>query len=564
MKFLYKKTFFIFPFLTSIYLQAQEKPNLVFIMADQWRGDALGCLGKEPVKTPCLDQLAREGVNFTNAVSSYPVSSPARGMLMTGMYPHKNKVTGNCNSANAPYGVELPQDARCWSDILKANGYQTGYIGKWHLDAPHEPYIDTYNNHGTVAWNEWCPKERRHGFDYWTAYGTYDYHLKPMYWDTDAPRDSFYYVNQWGPEYEADKAIEYLNGHIDKTQPFALVVSMNPPHTGYELVPDRYKEMYKNLNVEALCANRPDIPAKGTEMGDYFRNNIRNYYACMTGVDENIGRIINELKRLGLFKNTIVVFTSDHGICMGAHEQAGKDIFYEESMRIPVLISWPEKIKPKTDRTTMIAFADLYPTLLSIKPHQLKWHEAEMGAVFHYDLHVFDGIRYGQGNNRISPIEDYNIFNPTQLDTDQWIQAAKAAGCKFAVLTATHETGFGLWQSDVNPYCLKAVKWRDGKGDIVRDFVNSCRKYGIQPGIYVGIRWNSLLGIHNFKVAGDGEFAANRQAWYKRFCEKMVEELCTRYGDLYMIWFDGKQGRIQVGKSYHGCSVGFRLYFFRP
>ena len=119
---------------------------------------------------------------------------------------------------------------------------------------------------------------------------------------------------------------------------------MNPPHTGYELVPDQYKEMYKNLNVETLCANRPDIPAKGTEMGDYFRNNIRNYYACMTGVDENIGRIINELKRLGLFKNTIVVFTSDHGICMGAHEQAGKDIFYEESMRIPVLISWPEKI----------------------------------------------------------------------------------------------------------------------------------------------------------------------------------------------------------------------------
>ena len=74
------------------------------------------------------------------------------------------------------------------------------------------------------------------------------------------------------------------------------------------------------------------------------------------------------------------------------------------------------------------------------KPHQLKWHEAEMGAVFHYDLHVFDGIRYGQGNNRINPIEDYNIFNPTELNTDQWIQAAKAAGCKFAVLTATHET----------------------------------------------------------------------------------------------------------------------------
>ena len=158
---------------------------------------------------------------------------------------------------------------------------------------------------------------------------------------------------------------------------------------------------------------------------------------------------------------------------------------------------------------------------------------------FSTDLHVFDGIRYGQGNNRINPIEDYNIFNPTELNTDQWVQAAKAAGCKFAVLTATHETGFGLWQSDVNPYCLKAVKWRDGKGDIVRDFVNSCRKYGLQPGIYIGIRWNSLLGIHNFKAEGEGAFARNRQAWYKRLCEKMVTELCTRYGDLYMIWFDG-------------------------
>lgn len=173
------------------------------------------------------------------------------------------------------------------------------------------------------------------------------------------------------------------------------------------------------------------------------------------------------------------------------------------------------------------------------KPHQLKWHEAEMGAVFHYDLHVFDGIRYGQGNNRINPIEDYNIFNPKQLNTDQWIQAAKAAGCKFAILTATHETGFALWQSDANPYCMKALKWKNGQGDIVRDFVNSCRKYGIQPGIYVGIRWNSLLGIHNFKAEGEGDFARNRQTWYKHLCEKMVTELCTRYGKLFMIWFDG-------------------------
>ena len=172
-------------------------------------------------------------------------------------------------------------------------------------------------------------------------------------------------------------------------------------------------------------------------------------------------------------------------------------------------------------------------------PRQIKWHKAELGVIFHYDLHVFDGKIYQQGFNRIHPVEDYNLFRPDQLNTDQWIQAAKAAGAKFALITATHETGFGLWQSDVNPYCLKAVKWREGKGDIVRDFVNSCRKYGIQPGIYVGIRWNSLLGIHNFRAEGKGFFARNRQKWYKQLCEKMVTELCTRYGELFMIWFDG-------------------------
>jgi len=170
---------------------------------------------------------------------------------------------------------------------------------------------------------------------------------------------------------------------------------------------------------------------------------------------------------------------------------------------------------------------------------QLTWQEAELAAVFHYDLHVFDGKPYNQAKNRITPIEDYNIFNPTNLDTDQWVRAVKDAGFKIAILTATHETGFALYQSDVNPYSLKAVKWKDGKGDIVRDFVNSCRKYGIKPGIYIGIRWNSFLGVFDFKVNGEDEFAKNRQAYYNKMCEGMVEELTSRYGDLAIIWFDG-------------------------
>lgn len=170
---------------------------------------------------------------------------------------------------------------------------------------------------------------------------------------------------------------------------------------------------------------------------------------------------------------------------------------------------------------------------------QLTWQNAELVAVFHYDLHVFDNQKYNQQKNRITPIADYNIFNPKSLDTDQWIKAAKDAGCKIAILTATHETGFALYQSDVNPYSLKAVKWRDGEGDIVKDFVESCRKYDVKPGIYIGIRWNSFYGVYDFMVNGENQFAENRQRYYNRMCEGMVEELMSRYGDLAIVWFDG-------------------------
>lgn len=170
---------------------------------------------------------------------------------------------------------------------------------------------------------------------------------------------------------------------------------------------------------------------------------------------------------------------------------------------------------------------------------QVAWQQAELGVVFHYDLHVSDGKKYVQKTNRVEPIADYNIFNPVQLDTDQWIKAAKNAGATFAILTVTHETGFALYQSDVNPYCMKALKWKDGKGDILRDFINSCKKYNIKPGVYLGIRWNSHLGIFDFKVEGESQFAKNRQQAYKKMCEGMVEEVTTRYGDLFMIWFDG-------------------------
>lgn len=228
-----------------------------------------------------------------------------------------------------------------------------------------------------------------------------------------------------------------------------------------------------------------------------------------------------------------------------------KQIQFEKELFVPHRMERPfvyvEDSEPKVLSVAVKKGDESYLVFLPIeektyaKPNkrQLAWQKAELGAVFHYDLHVFDGKKYGQGSNRITPIDDYQIFNPQQLDTDQWVKSIADAGFKFAIFTATHETGFAMYQSDVNPYSMKALKFQDGKGDVVRDFVNSCRKYNLKPGIYVGIRWNSFFGVHDFKVNGTGEFAKQRQDWYNTMVEGMVKELCTNYGELFEIWFDG-------------------------
>lgn len=351
-------------------LQAQnsekKRPNLLVVMADQFRGNAMGFRGMESALTPNFDKFAKQAVVLNQAVSGYPVSSPARGMFLSGAYPHSNGVITNCQSQSATQDVELKQDMVCWSDVLKGEGYHTAYIGKWHLDKPYKPFVNCSNNWGAIAWNEWCPPERRHGFDYWTAYGTYDNHLRPLYWGKDAGRNDFYYVDQWGPEYEADLAIQYLDSISDYEEPFAMMVSMNPPHTGYELVPNRYKQLYTGLNVDSIVNSMPHLRDQQQSNVNLFKNSIKNYYACITGVDEQFGRIIQALKDKGMFDNTIVVFVSDHGDAMGMHGVVGKNVFYEEAMRVPFMISWGNELKPRQDNELMISLEDFCPTILSM------------------------------------------------------------------------------------------------------------------------------------------------------------------------------------------------------
>jgi alpha-L-fucosidase len=168
-------------------------------------------------------------------------------------------------------------------------------------------------------------------------------------------------------------------------------------------------------------------------------------------------------------------------------------------------------------------------------PRQVVWQDCEVGVIFHFDMPLFaEGGR--THHNSIHETWDPEIYNPAELDTDQWVEAAKAMGARYAIFTATHFNGFMQWQSDLYPYGVKQASWRGGKGDVVKDFVESCRKANLKPGIYMSCFRNAWWKVDRYRVnygkGGEG------QAKFARTCEKMFEELCTRYGPLVQIWFD--------------------------
>jgi len=170
-------------------------------------------------------------------------------------------------------------------------------------------------------------------------------------------------------------------------------------------------------------------------------------------------------------------------------------------------------------------------------PEQAAWQDLELGMFIHYDMPVFKpGWDHRQYENR----PDASSFNPRKLDTDQWMEAAQAMGAKYAVLVAKHGSGFMCWQSDLYPYGMKQSPYRNGQGDIVRDFVHSCQKYGIRPGIYAHMGCNGYLEVDNPGLVNRGKGGdPEKQTRYAKICEGMLTELWGNYGNLMEIWFDG-------------------------
>lgn len=333
----------------------KKRPNLIYIFLDQWRYQAMGYVGEDQVATPFMDRFARESLNCTEAISTFPLCSPHRASLMTGKYPYSLGMWTNCKTGLGEVLMLRPQE-KCIGNVLKEQGYHTGYIGKWHLDAAEQNF---YKNpiSGARDWDAYTPPgERRQGFDYWLSYGACDDHLDPHYW-RDTPEQIR--PGRWSAEFETDRALDYIEQQRCSDAPFALFVSYNPPHLPYELVPQKYYKKYEKMKVRF----RDNVPMEKRKAD--LETITRQYFAAVSGVDEQFGRIVEYLRTHGMEEDTLIVLSADHGEMLGSHGRMSKNIWYEESIHIPLYLRQKGKLEPGEYRE-LIASPDHMPTLLGL------------------------------------------------------------------------------------------------------------------------------------------------------------------------------------------------------
>ncbi len=323
-------------------MNVEQRPNILFVFSDQQRYSALGANGNRVVQTPALDGLAAEGMVCDNMFSNHPLCSPYRAILLTGRYGWQNLVIDN--------EYRPRRDIPTLPGVLREHGYGTGHVGTFHLGKG--PYAE----------------EDRYGLDYLAAlHGGSGYFDRSYYENESGPT----FLDGWAPEVEADLAIRFMERHLDARpdDPFALFVSWRPPHWPYAQYPVEHA-LYDPAEV--------DVPGNvPSQMVDFARREIADYYGCCTGLDAQMARLLDALNRLGISDNTIVCYTSDHGDHLSSHGygkpsdrwlhpsmRASKATPYEESIHVPFVVRWPGGIPAGTRSNAFFGAIDIVPTLL--------------------------------------------------------------------------------------------------------------------------------------------------------------------------------------------------------
>lgn len=315
-----------------------KRPNILYLIADEWRGNATGYAGDPNVQTPNLNKLAKQSLNYCNAVSVCPVCTPHRAALMTGRFP-----TSTGMFLNDAY---LPSEELCMAEIFKGAGYARGFIGKWHLDG-----------HGRTSF---IPPKRRQGWDYWKGNEcSHNYNHSPYYTGNDP---QIKYWDGYDAFAETRDAQAYLKEKAKGGQPFILEIAFGTPHFPHATAPPEYKKLYPPEKMKLA----PNVPA---ELQAAARKELQGYYAHCTALDHCIGELMKTLDETGLAENTIVVFSADHGETMGSHgnRPAQKQVPWDEAARVPFLLRYPAANGPKgVTVKTPLTTPDILPTLLGL------------------------------------------------------------------------------------------------------------------------------------------------------------------------------------------------------
>jgi len=312
-----------------------KRPNILFLLPDQLRAQALGCMGNPDARTPHLDRLASEGVLFRNTFANSPVCCPARAVMLTGRYAHANGMIAN--------DLRLRESEVTVAELLRDAGYRTGFVGKWHLDGGRR-------SPGYVP-----PGPRRQGFEFWAANECSHQHFDTQYFrDSDEPIP----IEGFEAEAWANLGIEFLRQTQSDARPFFLTIQMGPPHDPY-IAPEQYKAMYnaQALTMRPNWKESPDLPG---------RDEIASYYAMVTAVDEQAGRLMATLEELGLAEDTIVWVSSDHGDMLGSQGLRLKRKPWEESIGIPGIVRYPRRVLGARRTEVLMSQVDFAPTWLAL------------------------------------------------------------------------------------------------------------------------------------------------------------------------------------------------------
>ncbi|MFW6309209.1 MAG: sulfatase [bacterium] len=339
-----------------------DKPNIIFIMADDHASHAMSCYGSKINQTPNIDRIAEEGMRLDNCFCVNSICAPSRAAILTGKYGHKNGVE--------TLGGNLKKWQQTFPKLLQQSGYQTAMIGKWHLGHQKENYPA--------------------GFDYWNILpGQGDYHDPEMI-----------EMGEW-KQYEGyvtdiitDFSLEWLEDR-DEDKPFCLLYHHKAPHRPWK-PDDKHADMYEDEDIplpETLDDNyedraraaeaalmrvdrdlvyghdikqeHPPEGLSGEELKIWqYQQYIKDYLRCIASIDDNVGRLLDYLDDEGLTENTVVIYTSDQGFFLGDHGWFDKRFMYEESLRMPFVVRYPEEIEPGSNSEEIILNIDFAETFL--------------------------------------------------------------------------------------------------------------------------------------------------------------------------------------------------------